>query len=125
MLSVTKGLTEGARIGRGAGVFLFFVAHTARGNLAAGSGFAARRVAGVTLAVRRGSGRNRQRRTAIERTIMTSDAAILRSRRARHVLRVIELQVETLFEVSGKESQRWPSATHVGMTDGAHRRAGG
>jgi hypothetical protein len=48
---------------------------------------------------------------------MTRSAAALRPGGARHVLRVIEVDVETLFEFVGKSFARRVVAVHAFMTD--------
>ena len=52
---------------------------------------------------------------------MTSNATILRTRATRHVLRVIEFDVEALFEIIGKSFARWIVAIDVLMTNRTHR----
>ncbi|HXM34925.1 MAG TPA: hypothetical protein VN920_07050 [Pyrinomonadaceae bacterium] len=86
MLCVTKGLTKGARVGRRTRVLLRGVAHTARGYLAARTGFAPGCVAGVALAMRRRARRYRKGSAAIERSIVTGHAAILWFGGPGHVL---------------------------------------
>ena len=51
---------------------------------------------------------------------MTGSATILWASRASHVLRVIELQVETFFESIGERCQRWIIAVHVRVANRAH-----
>ena len=51
---------------------------------------------------------------------MTRGTVIFWPRRAGHVLRVIELHVEGLFELLGKRFQRRVVAVHIGMTDRTH-----
>jgi len=51
---------------------------------------------------------------------VTGSAAILWASRASHVLRVIELQVETFFESVRERCQRWIIAVHVRVADRAH-----
>ncbi len=51
---------------------------------------------------------------------MTRRAAVLRSSRAGHVLRVIEFQVEAFFEPVRESLQRRIAAVHVRVTDRAH-----
>src|ERR1700730_7139755 len=106
MLCVTKGLTKGARVGRRARVLLHGVTNTARRYLAARTGFATGCVARVALAMRRGTRGYRKGSAAIERSIVTGHAAILWFGGAGHVLRVIELKVEALFEGCGKTLKR-------------------
>ena len=53
---------------------------------------------------------------------MTRSAPILWPRRAGHMLRMIELQIETFFEFIGKGFQRRVSAARVCVADRAHRR---
>ena len=48
---------------------------------------------------------------------MTSNAAALGPRRAGHVLGVIELQIEALFETAGKGLSGRVVAVHTGVTD--------
>ena len=64
---------------------------------------------------------NRQRRAAPQRAAMTRHAAVLWTRRARHVLRVIEANIEALFESIGKSFARRIVAVHRCVTDRAHR----
>ncbi len=52
---------------------------------------------------------------------MTSGAAGLWSRRARHVLCVIELHIEAFFEASRKSLPRRIVAVHTRVTDRTHR----
>jgi hypothetical protein len=51
---------------------------------------------------------------------MTRGAAILWTRRAGHVLGMIELHVEAFFELVRKGFQRRITAVHVGVADRAH-----
>ena len=64
---------------------------------------------------------DRERETAIDRCIVTTRAASLRSRRAGHVLRVIELDVERLVEACGEVFEWWVVGANVCVTDRAHR----
>ena len=98
VLRMIETHAEGACVGRCSGERLLVVAHTARGDLLSGRGFASWRVTSVTLAVRVQARRNRQRH-AIQWSVMTSDATALWSRSRAHVLRVVELDVEFFFEV--------------------------
>jgi len=52
---------------------------------------------------------------------MTGGATILWPRRAAHVLRMIELEVEAFFESVRKSFQRRIISGDVGMADRAHR----
>ena len=52
---------------------------------------------------------------------MTSNAATLGPRGAGHVLGVIELHIETLFEAGGKSLPRRIVAIHTRVTDRTHR----
>ena len=52
---------------------------------------------------------------------MTRIATILRARGARHVLRVIELHIEALFELIRKRLERRVVAVHVRVADRTHR----
>ena len=51
---------------------------------------------------------------------MTSNAAALWPRRARHVLRVIEFHVEAFFEAIGKSLSRGIVTVHARVADRAH-----
>ena len=51
---------------------------------------------------------------------MTCNAAALWPRRTRHVLRVIELHIEALFEAAGKGLPRRVVAVHTRVADRAH-----
>ena len=51
---------------------------------------------------------------------MTSCATILRTRATRHVLRVIELHIEALFESIRKSFERRVVAVHVRVADRTH-----
>ena len=52
---------------------------------------------------------------------MTSNATALWPRRASHVLGVIELHIEALFETAGKSLSRRVVAVHARVTDRTHR----
>ena len=78
-------------------------------------------MAGVTLIVSCDSRRNRQRGAASQRRAVASGATILWPRGAGHVLRVIELHVETLFESIGKRFTWRIVPIHVCVADRAHR----
>ena len=78
----------------------------------------------VTLAVRRQSHGNRNRYAAIKLAIVAALATSLRPRRPIHVLHMIKLHVEALFEIHGKRPHGWSLAADIGMTDGAHWAAG-
>ncbi len=52
---------------------------------------------------------------------MTSNAAALWPRRAGHVLGVIELHTEALFETAGKSLPRWIVAVHTRVANRTHR----
>ena len=52
---------------------------------------------------------------------MTGGAAILWPGRARHVLCVIELEVETFFEFVSESFERRITAIHIHVADRAHR----
>ncbi len=51
---------------------------------------------------------------------MTRVATILGARGARHVLRVIELHIEALFELIRKSLERWVVAVHIRVADRTH-----
>ena len=55
---------------------------------------------------------------------MTRSTAILRTRGAGHVLSMIELHVEGLFELVRESFQWWVTAAHAGVTDRAHGHTG-
>ena len=55
---------------------------------------------------------------------MTSAAAILRSHRLAHMLCVVKLHVETLFEAGGKALERSLRCIYVRVADKAHRTRG-
>jgi len=98
MLRMIEPQAERACVRRCARECLLVVTRAARGDLLSGRGFARWRVTRVTLAVCVQAAGNRQCHTPIQRSVMTSHAAALWSRRRAHVLRVIELDVEFLFE---------------------------
>ena len=52
---------------------------------------------------------------------MTSNAAALWPRRAGHVLGMIELHIEALFETAGKSLSGRVVAVHTRVTDRTHR----
>ena len=52
---------------------------------------------------------------------MTSNAASLWPRRARHVLRVIELHVEAFFEAGSESLPRRIVSVHARVADRTHR----
>ncbi len=80
-----------------------------------------RRVTAVTAPVRIQTCGYRQCRAAPQRRTVTSDATALRLGIPRHVLRVIETDVEALFETIGKASAWRVAAIHTLMADRAHR----
>ena len=55
---------------------------------------------------------------------MTSNAAALWPRRAGHVLGMIELHIEALFETAGKSLSGRVVAVHTRVTNRAQRRIG-
>ena len=65
--------------------------------------------------------RDRESRASIDRSVVTTGAACLRTRRAGIVLRVIKLHIERFVEARGKIFQRRIAALGVGVTDDAHR----
>ena len=121
MLRMIETHAESARIRRCARERLLVVTRAARGDFLSGRGFARRCVTRVTLAVGVQAGGNGKRDAAIQRSVMASRATALWSCRAHHVLRVIELNVEFLFEGSGKTFQRRFRAAYICVTDRAHR----
>ena len=70
-------------------------------------------------------GGNRQAYAAPQRCAMTGDTAALWSGIAGHVLRVIELHIEALFELIGKGLPWGIGAIHILMTDRADRATSG
>jgi hypothetical protein len=68
---------------------------------------------------------NRQAYAASQRCVMTRPAAALWSGIAGHVLCVIELHIEALFELIGKSLPRGIGAIHILMTDKADRATSG
>ena len=64
---------------------------------------------------------NRKAHAAIDRRAMTACTTSLRTSRAVHVLRVIELDVEWFVEARGKTLQRRIVAADITVTDLAHR----
>ena len=112
MLRMTERIAKGTRVGRRSRKRFLIVTNSARRDLASTLRFAARRVTAVALVVSRDSRRNTERsRTCASG--MASVATTCRSRRAVHVLRMIELHVEALVELSGKTFQRRIRAVHV------------
>ena len=83
---------------RGSGERLLIVADTARGDFLSGGRCARGSMAKVTLAVRIQPGGNSERRASIKWFVMTGSASILRSRESCQVLRMIEFDIEALFE---------------------------
>jgi hypothetical protein len=75
----------------------------------------------VALVVRRQVRRDRQRHTPPQRSGVTRAAAILWPGRATQVLRMIELQIEALFEFISEGFERWIIAINAGVADRAHR----
>ena len=55
---------------------------------------------------------------------MTGNAAALRPRRARHVLRVIKFHVEVFLELVGKTLPRRILAVHIRVADRTHGSVG-
>ena len=74
----------------------------------------------VTTVVRREIRRYRQRNSPIRRRV-TAVATLWWPRLASHVLRVVELHVETLVETRRKILQRRVSALRIRVTDETHR----
>src|SRR5437588_10575778 len=108
------------RVRLSARVRLCRMTDTARGEVAPVRS-SVRRMARVTTIVRAHSVWDRQRRPATQRRAVTSDASVLRSRGRRHVLRMIELQVEALFEFVRESFARRIVPVDALMTDRAHR----
>ena len=106
MFRMTERETKSARTGRSAGIRFLVVTNSARSNLSTRLRFAARCVAGVTLAVRRDTRGNRKRRGAPADAAVAGGTSARRPGGASHVLRVIELDVEALAEPGGKTFQR-------------------
>ena len=79
------------------------------------------RMTRVTARVRIQTCRDRQRGAAPQRRTVTGDAAVLWPGITRHVLRVIETDVEALFETIGEASARRVVAIHVLVANRAHR----
>ena len=98
MLRMIETQAERACVRRCARKRLLVMTRAARGDLLSGRGFARRCVTRVTLAVGVQAGGNRQCHTPIQWSVMTSHATALWSRRHAHVLCMIELDVEFLFE---------------------------
>jgi len=59
--------------------------------------------------------------TAVERTIVTSNATVLRASSTIHVLRMIKLNIETFLETRRKIPEWRLIRTRVSMADEAHR----
>lgn len=85
--------------------------------------FAARRVAGVTLVMGRNAAGNREPRRA-STPAMTGCTATRRPGSARHVLSVIEFDVEAFIKLRGETFERRVAAVDVRVADDAHRHAG-
>ena len=99
------------------------MADTARGNIAP-IRLRVRRMTSVTAVMRDDAAGNRHRNAATQRRAVTSDAASLWASGASHVLGVIELHIETLFEAAGKSLSGRVVAIHTRVTDRTHGRAG-
>lgn len=102
MLRVTESKAEGACVGRRSRKRFLIVTNSARRQVTTSLRFTARRMAGVTLVVRGDAGGNRERAGSVAHSSVTGRAAIPGPRRRAHVLRVIELDVETVFEFRRK-----------------------
>ena len=96
------------------------MAHAARSEVAP-IGLRVGRVTTVAIVVSGQAHRNCHRRAAPQGCAVTGGATILWPRRARHVLRVIELHVEAFFESIGKRLAWWIVAIHTRMANRAHR----
>jgi hypothetical protein len=119
VLRVTEGDPEGGRVGWSSAKRFLIVTDPTRCQVAS-VGLRVWRMTGVALVMRGKIRRNWQRYSAPERRGMTWGAAILWTRRAGHVLCMIELHVEAFFELVRKGFQRWIAAAHVGVADRAH-----
>ena len=82
---------------------------------------AARRVASVTTVVRIQANWYRKPRAAQKRLVMTTVAAIARSRGAGHVLGMVKLHIEAFIEPRRKTLKRRLGALNIRMTNQAHR----
>ena len=102
VLRMTERVTIRTRRGARWPVRFLVVTNATRCNLTSRIGFARRCVARVATIVRSEIRRNRQTHATVDRRTVTTRATSLRSRRARHVLSVIELHVERLIETRGK-----------------------
>lgn len=120
MISVTESVSVGARVDRRRPIGLLVMANAARGDLASRRGLACGSVTTVTAIVGHKVRRDRQRNSAIRRS-MTTVATRLWLRRSAHVLRVIELHVETLIEARGETLQRRIAALRIAVADQTHR----
>src|SRR5687768_14583778 len=75
---------------------------------------------GVAVVVRGEVCRDRQPGAPVHRRVVTAHTTILRTRRAAHMLRMIELHVERLVEAGRKTLQGRIVRLRVGMTNQAH-----
>ena len=121
VVRVTKRVSIRARIGTRWSICFLIVANTARCDLTTRIRFTRRRVACIAIIVSSDICGNRQSRAALDRRIVTTGTAALRSSRSGIVLSVIELDVERFVEACREILQRWIVTADVGMTDHAHR----
>jgi len=98
MFGMTERGAEGSWISCGARIAPGLVTNAARSDLPSVAGFAAGRVTRIAPTVGAESRGNRQCDSPIKRPVVTRLATRFGTRRAVHVLRVIELDVEFLFE---------------------------
>ena len=75
----------------------------------------------VATIVRSEIRRDRQTHATIDRCVVTASTTTLRSRRARHVLRMIELHVEGFIKARWKTFQRRIVTADIRVADHAHR----
>ena len=106
MLRVTKRIAKRSRIRRRARVRPLVVANATRRHLSTRIRLAARRMAGVTLVMRRKTNGDVERSRAISDPAMAGRTSACRPRRSGHVLRMVKLYVEAFIETERETFQR-------------------
>ena len=118
VLCMAERQAKSCRIRRGAAERFLRVANATRRQVASVC-LSVRSVTSVTLIVGQKVRGNRESHTSSERGSVTCATAVPGTGRTGHVLRMIELDVETLFEVIGKCLTGRVITVHTGMTDRA------
>ena len=121
VIRMTERITIRTRGSARRPVRFLIVANSTRCNLTPCIRFARRCVARVATIMRGEIRRYRQTHAAIDRRVVTTSTTTLRSRRAGHMLCVIELHVERFIEARRKILQRRIVAADVSVADHAHR----